>query len=129
MRVDGYEKQWSVEVASDLVAILSQRDDLDGAAFWMSNGKTAYPLLAIRISSSLADVHHFPNSGHPGFRCVGGEGLPSNGTTTLRYRGCDPASGEEIENEFVVSFERVRLIAEEFFHSSQMAATATWVEL
>jgi hypothetical protein len=86
-------------------------------------------LLAIRVTGALADVHYFPNEDHPGFRCLGGDGLPDGGTTTLVFPGCDPATGEETPNEFVVSFETARRIAREFFYSRQMSPGFSWFEL
>jgi hypothetical protein len=88
-----------------------------------------YPELGIRISGESADIHYFPEDGHPGFRCVGGEGLPQGGMTTLVYEGSDPGTGEDTPNEFVVSLATVGLVAKEFFLSKRMSNLVSWFEL
>jgi hypothetical protein len=118
-------------VADDnsLDAALAWRDDRGGGIFWLTSDEEQYPVLAIRVSGDVADVHYFPRDRHPGFRCLGGDGLPAGGLTTLVYRGSDPASGEQTPNEFVVPFETARAIAREFFHTKQMPKAASWFEL
>jgi hypothetical protein len=55
--------------------------------------------------------------------------LPEGGLTTLVYPGCDPASGEQSPNEFIVPFETARSVAKEFFRSMQMSKAVSWFEL
>jgi hypothetical protein len=88
-----------------------------------------YPALQLRISGHLADVIYFPHDGHPGFRCMGGDGLPPGGMTTLLYEGADPGTGEETPNEFILPAESAMLIAEEFRRSQQMSGGFSWFEL
>jgi len=76
----------------------------------------------------VADVQFFPHEDHPGFRCIGGDGLPE-GDTRLIYEGADPASGEETSNEFIMPFEIALAIASEFLRTKQMAKNETWYEL
>jgi hypothetical protein len=122
-------RAWQVKDAQDLKKVLAWRDSRGGAAFWLSREAVEYPCLAIRVTGDIADVHFLPEDGHPGFRCLGGEGLPRGGFTTLVYEGCDPGSGEETPNEFVISFETACSIATEFFHSERMSETVSWFEL
>ena len=96
---------------------------------WLSPDGAQYPAMALRISSGVADVHYFPHDGHPGFRCLGGDGLPAGGMTRLVYQGADPATGEDTPNEFVVPVELVGEVAAEFFRSQQMSAAVSWFEL
>jgi hypothetical protein len=110
-------------------AALGWRDDRGGGIFWLSPDDERYPALAIRVSGDLADVHYFPRDGHPGFRCLGGEGLPQGGLTTFVYRECEPATGEKILNKFVVSFEIASAVAREFFRTEQMSEAVPWFEL
>jgi len=112
-----------------LDAALAWRDDRGGGVFWLTPDEERYPALAIRVSADVADVHYFPRNGHPGFRCLGGDGLPKGRLTTLVYHGADPATGEQTPNEFVVPFETARAVAREFFRTQQMSAAVSWFEL
>jgi hypothetical protein len=129
MRVDGYHRTWEVDDLASLADVLSWRDERGGAMLWLTPDESRFPSLAVRISGVVADVHYFPRDGHPGFRCLGGVGLPAGGMTWLVYQGADPATGEETPNEFVVPVELAGEVAAEFFRSQQMAATVSWFEL
>lgn len=129
MRVDSYRQTWEVEDDKSLEAVLAWRDDREGGIFWLTPDGARYPALAIRVSGDVADVHYFPRNGHPGFRCLGGRGLPEGGSTTLVYQGCDPASGEQTPNEFVIPFETARSVAREFVRSWRRSETVSWFEL
>src|SRR5262249_5535772 len=93
MRVHGYRQTWEVADERSLEAALAWRDDHGGGIFWLSPDEERYPALAIRVSGKVADVIYFRQDGHPSFRCLGGQGLPEDGLTTLVYQGCDPAGG------------------------------------
>jgi hypothetical protein len=127
--VGGYHRTWDVRNEGALKDALASRDSRGGAVFWLAHDNAEYPTLAIRISGDVADVHYFPHDGHPGFRCLGGEGLPAGGMTTLVYDGCDPGIGEDTPNEFVVSVSKARELAEEFFRTKRMLKGASWFEL
>ncbi len=129
MRVDGYGQTWQVEDDESLEAALVWRDHRGGGIFWLAHDTGQFPRLAIRISGNVADVIYFPQDGHPGFRCLGGHGLPEGGLTTLVYQGCDPASGEQVSNKFIVPFETAYSVAKEFFRSKQMTGSVSWFEL
>jgi len=129
VRVDGYRQTWQVEDDKSLESALAWRDDHGGGIFWLSPDEEKYPALAIRVSGDLADVLYFPHDGHPGYRCLGGQELPEGGLTTLVYQGCDPASGEQTPNRFIVQFETARAVAKEFFSSKQMSEAVAWFEL
>src|SRR5262249_52007006 len=108
---------------------LAWRDERGGALFWITANAETYPQLGIRVSGDFADIHYFPREGHPGFRCLGGEGLPKNGFTKLVYEGCDPASGEDEPNEFVVPFKTARTVAKDFFRTKRMSKAEKWFDL
>lgn len=129
MRVAGHRRTWRVADLAGLADALAWCDDHGGARLWLAPDDAPYPALAIRISGGLADIHYFPQEGHPGLRCLGGGGLPSGGLTRLVYQGADPASGEDVPNEFVVPVEWAAEIAAEFFQSRQMSAAVQWFEL
>ncbi len=93
MEVGGYHRSRRLENLEDLQAVLAWRDDKGGAILWFGDPHPKYPELAVRISGEFADIHYFPEDGHPGFRCLGGNGLPEGGRTTLVYEGSDPGSG------------------------------------
>lgn len=78
---DGYRNNWQVKSDKSLIAALEWRDDRGGAQFWLTPDEQKYPALAIRVSGDLADVHYFPQEGHPGFRGRDGHGLPDGGLT------------------------------------------------
>jgi hypothetical protein len=118
-----------VQDDESLDTALTWRDHLGGGIFWLTSDEQVYPALAMRVSGDLAEVHFFPRDNHPGFRCLGGRGLPERGWTTLVYQGCDPASGEQTPNEFVVPFETALSVAKEFFRTKQMSETVSWFEL
>lgn len=129
MRVDGYCQSWQVEDDKSLEAALAGRDDRGGGIFWFTPDDEKYPALAIRVRGNVADVPFFPRDGHPGFRCIGGEGLPEGGETTLVYQGCDPTPGENTPNELVLPFPSALAVAREFFRTMQMWPAVSWLEL
>lgn len=128
MRTDGYGRTWQVDDVADLERALAWRDSRGGALFWLSH-EQEFPSLAIRVSDHLADVHFFPEDGHAGFRCLGGEGLPPDGTAKLVFEGCDPGDGEETPNKFIVSLEAAVSVATEFFRRKPMSGDVSWFEL
>src|SRR5438270_841396 len=79
VRIGGYRQSWRVTNATELIAALAWRDEKGGALFWITPDDQQYPSLAIRVTKDYADVHYFPSDGHPGFRSLGGEGLPEGG--------------------------------------------------
>ena len=81
MQVHGVRRSWQVDDIQGLKRVLAWRDARGGAIFWLSGEDVRYPCLGIRVSGNIADVHYFPEEGHPGFRCLGGEGLPEDGET------------------------------------------------
>jgi hypothetical protein len=129
VRIDGYRQTWNVDNEMELNGVLAWRDDRAGAIFWLAADEASDPTLAIRVSGSVADVHYFPREGHPGFRALGGNGLPEHGFTTLVYEGADPATGEQCANEFIVTFETAQAIAREFMQTQQMSGATSWFEL
>jgi hypothetical protein len=129
VRVDGHSRTWQVDDFEGLVEVLSGRDDRGGAILWLAPDDAPYPAMALRISGCVSDVHYFPREGHPGFRCLGGHGLPAGGMTRLVFQGADPATGEETPNQFVVPVEQAVAVAAEFFRSQQMSAAVSWFEL
>jgi hypothetical protein len=129
VQVDGYRQKWHVEDDKSLEGVLAWRDNRGGGIFWLTPDEERYPVLAVCVSGNVADVTYFPRDRHPGFRCLGGNGLPEGGLTTLVYEGCDPASGEQEPNEFIVPFETACSVAKDFFRSSQMSETVSWFEL
>ncbi len=129
MRVDGYDRSWQVRDVKELQEALAWRDARGGAIFWLSDDEDKYPAFAMRVSGDLADVHFFPKEGHPGFRGIGGEGLPADGSTRLVFQGCDPGSGEETPNDFILPFPTASSIATEFFLHKRMSSGITWLEL
>jgi hypothetical protein len=128
LQVDADCQTWQVKDDKSLEAALSWRDDRGGGMFWLTHDEK-YPELAIRVSGDVADVHYFPREGHPGFRYLGGEGLPDGGMTTLVYQGCDPGTGEETPNKFIIPFVTARAVAMEFFHTKRMSEAGPWFEL
>jgi hypothetical protein len=129
VRVDGFRWTSNVEDEKALEAALMWRDSRGGAEFWLSQEGEKYPCLAMQISGSVGHVMYFPNDGHPGFRCLGGEGLAKGGATTLVFLGCDPGDGVDVPNEFVVPFGKALLIAKDFFRNRKMSDTVAWFEL
>src|SRR5262245_52179641 len=120
VRVDGHRRTWEVADQPGLAAALAWRDERGGAMLWLTPDNARYPALALRISGDVADVHYFPQDGHPGFRCLGGDRQPAGGVTRLVYQGADPATGEDTPNEFIVPVELAGEVAAEFFQSQQM---------
>ena len=104
MRVGAYNQSWQVNNADELAKAMAWRDDTHGAIFFLVPDDEPYPYLAVRVTADYADVHYFSFDGHPGFRCLGGEGLPEGGWIKFVYRGCDPSAGKESPNKFVVPF-------------------------
>jgi hypothetical protein len=130
MRVEEHTRSWRVANAMELAAALTSRDEKGGALFFISpDDDQRCPSLAIRVTKDYADVHFFPYDGHPGLRCLGGIGLPKDGWTSFVYQGCDPGTGEETPNQFIIPFSTARAIAEEFLRSGQRSNAVEWLEL
>jgi hypothetical protein len=121
--------KWLVNDVEDLKVALTWRDSRGGAWFWLSPENAEHPLLCIRITGDLADVIFFPEEGHPGFRCLGGEGMLEGEYTTLVYEGCDPRAGEETPNEFIVPLSTAYSVASEFLRSERRSEAVSWLEL
>lgn len=129
MRIDGFRRTWHAEDEEALETTLMWRDSRGGADFWLSQEGEEFPCLAMQISGNVGHVMYFPRDGHPGFRCLGGEGLAEGGDTKLIFPGCDPADGEDVPNQFIVPFGKALLIAKDFFRNGKMSGTAAWFEL
>ena len=129
MIVSGNQMEWVVDNEENLDKILRTRDDRGGNEFWLADVAGEYPSLAIIIYKNLSNISYFPKMNHPGFRCLGGEGLPPDGMTVFVYEGCDPRSGLEVPNKFVVPFTTALAIAKEFFRSRKLPASVNWFEL
>ena len=129
MRIDRYDTTWQVNDVEELEGILSSRDSRGGGEFWLADSRESYPCLVIRVSGDIADVHFFSTVDHPGFRCLGNQDAVDDGFTTLVYEGCDPASGEQTPNVFVIPVDTAKSIAREFFRSKWMSNAVSWFEL
>ena len=127
MEIAGHRQTWEVDNEEELVQVLARRDPRGGAEFWLSQTHSSSPCLAIRISGTLGDF--FPGGEHPGYRCLGGEGLTADGSTTLVYEGCDPGGGVEVSNHFIVPLGRMLLVAIAFYHDGRMSPAEEWFEL
>ena len=129
MQVDASRRSWQVSDANTLQEVLAWRDNRGGAEFWLCEGPEHYPILGIRVTGELTNVFFFPHKGHPGFRCLGGEGLPEDELTTFVFDGCDPWTGEDSPNEFVVPLKTACSIAAEFLWKKEMSKAVSWLEL
>jgi len=129
MQVGSYRQSWQVTNAEELAAAMAWRDDKGGALFYITPDNQQYPSLAIRVTEGYADVHYFPYDGHPGFRCLEGDGLPEGGWSRFVYQGCDPGTGEDSPNEFVVPFATAAAIAKAFLQTSKRSDAFEWLEL
>ena len=123
------QKSVTVTSREDLLSALEMRDQRGGAEFWLTADAGHLPALAIRLSGQLADVHYFPGDGHPGLRRLGAVDLPVGGATLFVYEGCDPASGESVPNEFLISATMALSIAADFFETQKIPEAASWLEL
>ena len=122
-------RTWHVVDAGGLLDALAWRDSVGGAVFFLEPDDAAYPLLCMRVSGDVADIIFYPADGHPGFRCLCGEGLPEGGMTTLVYEGCDPGDGEAEPNEFIVPFAKARAVALDFLDELRMSGSLSWLDL
>jgi hypothetical protein len=129
MWIEGHNREWKADDPDELADVLAFRDPLGGAQFWLSHTGLPHPLVAIRISGDLCDVHYFPSEGHPGFRALATPPAMNNQSVTFTYEGCDPASGEDVPARFVLSFASVVAIAREFHRSQALPGSAPWLEL
>jgi hypothetical protein len=120
VRIEGIGRTWQADDLKTLEDAFDWRDHRGGAYFWLTHNQQ-YPTLAVRISGDFADVCYFPHDGHPGFRCIGDGGMTDNGSTKLVFDGCDPESGEDTPNVFIVPVRTARSIASEFLRNKQMS--------
>lgn len=109
--------------------VLGWRDSVGRAIFFLEPDDADYPLFCMRVSGNVADIIFYPVNGHPGCRCLGGEGLPEGGMTNLVYEGCDPSDGEVEPNRFIVPFSKACAVASEFLHELRMSEAESWLNL
>ena len=120
---------WDANDERRLETILRKKDSRGGGAFWLADEDGAHPCLLIRVSGDLSEILYFPHEHHPGFLCVGGQGLPPHGTTLFVFDGCDPGDGEERPNDFVVPFATAVIVARDFLRDRQLPSSVQWFEL
>lgn len=121
-------KEWSVLDEDQLHSVLQTRDLRDGAEFWLTHA-SALPALNLRLYDAFGCATYFPNDKHPGFRCYGGQNLESERTTTFVFDGCEPRTGEEEPNEFVMDTRTAFDVAREFLHDPSLPESFEWFEL
>jgi hypothetical protein len=130
MLIEGHHRRWLASNESELDDVLEFRDDVGGAQFWLITAEETYPLLAIRVSGDVGDVHYFPDEGIAGFRALSPpEHREHDDVVLFRYEGADPADGEDVTTRFVLPFSAVVDIARQFFRSQSLPKLATWFEL
>ncbi len=115
--------------ADELLRALGARDSRGGGQLWLSDERGSFPCLAVRLSGDLADAHHFPQAGHPGYRCVGRTRSTAEPACIFVFEGCDPGTGERVPAEFVLSLSEVSAVLAEFSRTRGMSAAFTWIEL
>jgi hypothetical protein len=129
MRVEGHHRGWDAHDEAGLEQVLRFRDAVGGALFWLVHDDHRHPSMAIRISGNLADVHYFPDEGHPGFRALAEPAALGARTTTFIYEGCDPATGEETPSQFVVPVSKAIDVAKDFHRTGARSSAVSWFEL
>jgi hypothetical protein len=130
MKVFRGSRSWDVEDEPLLEAALSDRDAKGGAWFLLGDSDQGYPQLSITVSGGVADVHYYPRDGHAGFRCMAPDQLSDvDAFTTFVYEGCDPASGEQVPNEFVVQVDVAMSVAKAFLATRGLLPSVRWFEL
>jgi hypothetical protein len=130
MQIEGHHRHWQVATEAELGAVLLFRDGVGGARFWLNADDEDFPVLAIRISGDVGDVHYFPAEGHPGSRALATlEGPEKDQTILLRYEGADPASGELTSRRFILPFATLLDVARSFFHVQSLPASLAWFKL
>ena len=129
MRLEGNGRSWLIEDEASLEKALAYRDRCGGAQLWLSPNNADFPCLAFRISGEVGDIHFFPKEGHPGYRRLGGKGLPHGGVKALVFDGCDPKDGEETPNLFIISPEEIIGVAKSFLCVTNIVNLEAWVEL
>ncbi len=55
--------------------------------------------------------------------------VPENRSSVFVFEGCDPGSGEETPNTFVVPLDTALSIAIDFFGNERMSDAVRWFEL
>jgi hypothetical protein len=129
MQIEGHGVAWSVHDELELEAVLRRRDRRGGGLFWLFDEALAFPCLAIRVSGEWSAIDYFPSEEHPGLRCLGDSNRQSTGTTTLVYEGCDPYTGDEEPNEFLVPFATTLIVAKHFFRTNAIYSSVQWYSL
>jgi hypothetical protein len=130
MQIEGHHRHWQVATEAELEAVLRFRDSVGGAQFWLSADDEDFPLLAMRITGDVGDVHYFPAEGDPGSRALATlEGLDTDQTVLLRYEGADPASGEMTPRRFLLPFATLVNVARSFLQVQSLPTSVAWFEL
>lgn len=130
MRIEGHHRSWQAATEAELEAVLSFRDSVGGAQFWLSAADEDFPMLAVRISGDVGDVHFVSAGGHPGLRALASRNAPELEETILfRSEGADPATGEEVGTRFVLPFVTLVVVARDFFRQQSPPDSVSWFEL
>lgn len=114
-----------------LEEILRRRDSRGGAQFWLSDTSNGFPCLLMVVSGDQSYVIYLPEEEHPGFRCLRpDDGQPAaDGSTNFVWEGCDPFSGEQVPNQFVIPFSAALRAAHAFDDKRSLPDDFLWFEL
>ncbi len=129
MQISANHNKWDVHDDQGVERVLSTRDARGGGEYWLAEGVRDYPCLGVTVSGDQSAIHYFPEEGHPGFRCLGGIGLPTDGKSTFEFDGCDPGNGMEVPNGFVVPVATAVAVAKDFLRCKNLPTSAEWFEL
>ncbi|MCP5120202.1 MAG: hypothetical protein GY953_56115 [bacterium] len=129
MLISANHKQWDAQNEQGVEHALSTRDARGGGEFWLAEGIGEYPCLGSIVSGEQSNIHYFPEKGHPGFRCLGGKGLPPEGTSIFVFDAGDPGDGIEVPNDFVVPVATAVVVAKEFLRCRNLPTSVEWLEL
>ena len=111
-----------------LDAVLTSRYGTNANEFWLSLEDEKFPALAILVRDDLANVHYFPEDGHPGYLLTESQPNAKTGGSTVFFTNT-PSEEVEIGNEGVVPFSSALKAAHEFFSSTTLPTLEGWFEL
>jgi hypothetical protein len=112
----------------DVERILLKRCNQGVNAFWIFHEPREKPILLILAKNQMANLHYFPDEGHPGYISVGNiPSLPAHDYTMFFMNS--PKEEEHVPNDAIVPFADALAAAKEFLVSTELPHSIEWFEL
>ncbi len=127
MFVESFAGAHEIETVTDLERLIRTTHKNDANNLWISSTRASYPVLAILVRANQANVHYFPEPGHPGHVARNAK-VDAAAPDVVFYTNTDT---EKIVGgaAWVVSLEDAIAAARAFFERMSLPGCLLWDEL